>query len=386
MRQIAYGGLEPGDTAGLLSLPIGAVGLVTSVVALRKPVEGNDAERVRSWASTLARQVQDDESRVWRQLLGDDTQRINLFYALEPVGSRVAEASATGQVFLQNPGPAASPDILEYYRTTRPKRLVITGEPGAGKTVLALELLLALLEDRKDDEPVPVRIPLTLWDTDRQSLPDLVSQRLVDSYDWPPRLAAGLVEHGLVIPVLDGLDEMDPLLPNGAVDPYAPRAGAVLKALNTYQRGRYGGPFILTSRLDHYNALAPSARLLDSARVTIAPVGIDHALTYLADRALDLPRWQPLLDHLTSHPTSPLAVILSTPWRLCLIATMYHRSGNPADLLAFTNLPALEEHLLARYLPATVNVGGGSHRYSSRDVYRWLHHLAVHLSSAHVAH
>ncbi|MFF3404124.1 hypothetical protein ACFYW6_37315 [Streptomyces sp. NPDC002659] len=47
--------------------------------------------------------------------------------------------------------PAAVPDILEYYRTTRPQRLVITGAAGAGKTVLALELLLALLEDHKDN-------------------------------------------------------------------------------------------------------------------------------------------------------------------------------------------------------------------------------------------
>ncbi|WP_353940247.1 NACHT domain-containing protein [Streptomyces sp. HUAS MG91] len=381
VRQIAHGGLEPGDTAGLLSLPLGAAGLVAAVVALRKPVAGNDGEQARGWAITLARQVQDGESRVWRQLLGDDTRRINLRYVLEPDGSRVAEAPVTGQVFAEAQGPTAVPDVLEYYRTTRPKRLAITGEAGAGKTVLALELLLALLEDRKDDDPVPVRVPLTLWDTDRQSLSDLMAQRLVDAYDWPPRMAASLVEHGRVIPVLDGLDEMDPLLPTGAPDPHAPRAGAVLEALNAYQQGRHGGPFILTSRLDHYNALTAGTRLLDAARVTIAPVGITHARTYLADRALDLPRWQPLLDHLATRPTSALTTMLSTPWRLCLVATVYHRAGGPDELLAFTDASALEEHLLARYLPATTAVARGAQRYSPRDVHLWLHHLAVHLST-----
>ncbi|MFF3404121.1 hypothetical protein ACFYW6_37300 [Streptomyces sp. NPDC002659] len=213
-----------------------------------------------------------------------------------------------------------------------------------------------------------------------------MSQRLVAAYDWPPRMAAGLVEHGLVIPVLDGLDEMDPLLPDGTPDPRAPRAGAVLEALNTYQQGPHGGPFILTSRLDHYDALAPGARLVDSARVAIAPVDVAHALTYLTDRALDLPRWQPLLDHLAVHPTSALTEILSTPWRLCLIATACHRSGDPAELLVFTDASALERHLLARYLPAAVDAARGSHRYSPRDVHRWLYRLAAHLSSAGGAH
>lgn len=64
VRQLIRGGLEPADTAGLLGLPLGMTGLVATVVALRKPVEGNDAELARGWAAILASQVQAGESRV----------------------------------------------------------------------------------------------------------------------------------------------------------------------------------------------------------------------------------------------------------------------------------------------------------------------------------
>ena len=53
-------------------------------------------------------------------------------------------------------------------------RMVVLGEPGAGKTVLALMLICRLLEYRQtlDDQsrsrtPVPVRFDLTGWDTGR---------------------------------------------------------------------------------------------------------------------------------------------------------------------------------------------------------------------------
>ncbi|MFD3843750.1 hypothetical protein ACFWWC_47345 [Streptomyces sp. NPDC058642] len=80
IRQLMHGGLEPSDTAGLVGLPPGVSGLVVAVVALRKPIEGNDAELARGWAATLAQQVENRESGVWWQLLGDDTRRINLAY------------------------------------------------------------------------------------------------------------------------------------------------------------------------------------------------------------------------------------------------------------------------------------------------------------------
>ncbi|NEA53484.1 hypothetical protein G3I60_04770 [Streptomyces sp. SID13666] len=164
---------------------------VAAVAALRKPVEGNDAELAHGRAKTPARQIEQGEGGVRRQLLGADTQRINLSYVLHPATARTASTPPAGRTFTD--GTTALPDVLAYYRSTRPRRLGITGAAGAGKTVLALELMLTLIEDRAEDDPVPVRIPIAQWDTD-QPLADLLTQRLTDAYDWPPDLAAGLLQ------------------------------------------------------------------------------------------------------------------------------------------------------------------------------------------------
>ncbi|MEU6261432.1 NACHT domain-containing protein [Streptomyces sp. NPDC047043] len=378
--QIAHGGLQPADTAGLLGLPVGVAGLGAAVSALRKPIEGNDADLARGWAKTLARQIEMGEGEVRRQLLGADTRRINLAYALHPVTNRAAEAPFAGRTFT-DASTSTLPDVLDYYHSTRPRRLVITGAAGAGKTVLVLELMLALIDNRADDDPVPVRIPLAQWDT-RQPLTDLLVQRLTEAYDWPSALAVRLVEQGMVLPVLDGLDEMDYVRDDGTPDPHAPRALAVLEALNAYQDGRDAGPLVLTCRTDHYNALGPALQLVDAARIAIAPVSAGDAVTYLRGRTRDLPRWQPLLDHLQTHPTDPLAATLATPWRLCLAASVYHRTGNPNELLHHPTAHDLDQHLLARFIPAATANTPNPHRYPPDQVHRWLHSLTKHLTTA----
>ncbi|MCX4775012.1 NACHT domain-containing NTPase [Streptomyces sp. NBC_01285] len=369
--------LKLADVATLIGVPIAVTSLVVAVVALHKPVEDNSVELARSRAGRLARQVRESESPVRSQLLGADTRRINLTYVLQSAAARGAAAPPAGRTFAD--GPATLPDVLEYYRSTQPRRLVVTGAAGAGKTVLALELMLALIDHRAEGDPVPVRIPLAQWNTD-QPLTTLLVQRLTDAYKWPADMAAGLVAHGMVLPVLDGLDEMDPLLADGTPNPDAPRARKVLEALNAYQDGREAGPLVLTCRTGHYDALAPLSRLIDAARVAIAPIDTRHTVAYLRDRAMDTPRWQPLIDHLDTQPAGPLATTLSTPWRLCLTATVYHRDGNPSELLHHTDGHDLDQHLLARYIPATIANTPNPHDCRPEDVHRWLHHLTGHLA------
>ncbi|MEU6349809.1 hypothetical protein ABZ896_10845 [Streptomyces sp. NPDC047072] len=99
---------------------------------------------------------------------------------------------------------------------------MITGDVGAGKTMLASEFVLALLERRGPGEPVPVRLALPGWSgsrgpRDAGAFTRWLQERLVDEYKLPKITAHALVTARKVIPVLDGLDEMDPTasaLPN----------------------------------------------------------------------------------------------------------------------------------------------------------------------------
>ncbi|MGW7419087.1 NACHT domain-containing protein [Streptomyces sp. NPDC054813] len=260
---------------------------------------------------------------------------------------------------------------------------MVTGAAGAGKTVLVLELILALPDGRGEDDPVPVRLSLTEWDTEVPLQAWLV-RHLVNVYDWPEDMAAGLVRQHRVLPVLDGLDEMDRTQPSGAPSPVAPRARTVLDTLNAYQEGRAAGPVVLTCRTAHYEALSGPTRLLDAARIDIDAVAAPAAKAYLLQRVVDPVRWQPVLEILDRYPSGALATTLSTPWRLCLAATVYARDGDPADLLNHATPHDLDEHLLARFIPAAIALRP-HHRYDTSDVHHWLAHLATQLNvPAHV--
>ncbi|NEW72531.1 NACHT domain-containing protein [Streptomyces rhizosphaericus] len=385
-------GQDAVDVASLAGLVVAVAGLAVAVAGLRlaraalgRP--GDSAAQAVSAAATLARQVERAESEEWRRLIGGDHCRINLRYTLHSRPPPDARAPGPhGQLYDDGRG-ASVPDIVAYYRATVPARLVVTGAPGAGKTVLALELLLGLIEDRGAHDPVPVRVPLVTWDTDVPFEKFLIDH-LVQNLDWPRDRAAQLVEHGLVLPVLDGLDEMDPGLVDTAgrpvldaegrpePDPCSPRARAALAALNAYGRGRTAGALILTCRTTHYEALLYEEQLRDAARISISPVLSEEALRYFADRSGHTPRWQALLEYLRTDSGSALAQSLTTPWRLSLAATVYSRAGDPSELQTLATPQDVDDYLLARLIPAALTLHPPKRRYTPDDTRRWLSGIA----------
>ncbi|MEU0395705.1 hypothetical protein ABZ208_23555 [Streptomyces sp. NPDC006208] len=93
--QLVNGGLKADETAGLLGLPVGVTGFVAAIAALRRPIEGNDAELARGWAKTLARQVETSEGL--RRI-----ERVAGFTIIER--TRPLTATARVQAFLRRAG------------------------------------------------------------------------------------------------------------------------------------------------------------------------------------------------------------------------------------------------------------------------------------------
>ena len=143
-----------------VSAVIGVVGLAVSVAGFGLAVRAqrqSDTD-VAGVAARLAVVVEQEETDARRQLLGGNDRTINVQFTFQPAPAHDA-AGVTRKGTLEH--------IVGYYRKLQPRRMVITGAAGSGKTVLAVELILGLLKDRPADAAVPVRMSAASLDTSR---------------------------------------------------------------------------------------------------------------------------------------------------------------------------------------------------------------------------
>jgi hypothetical protein len=92
------------------------------------------------------------------------------------------------------------PGLVAQFRAAYPCRLVVKGNAGAGKSVLARMMMAELLKNPLPGEPVPVFLPLWSWSPREEQLGDVAT--------YGPTAVASLVDQGGILPVLDGLDAL----------------------------------------------------------------------------------------------------------------------------------------------------------------------------------
>ena len=150
----------------------------------------------------------------------------------------------------------ADNDLADRLARSPTGRLIVLGEPGAGKTMLLIRLVLELLARRRPGDPVPVLVPLAGWNPVDQDLPTWLAARL--SVDHPglaepasPQAstvnrAQALLEQQLLLPILDGLDELPQAAWSRAVtrinDALSPRQGLVLASFGPRRCPRLPAP------------------------------------------------------------------------------------------------------------------------------------------------
>ena len=292
-------------------------------------------------------------------------------------------------------GPASlaghDSDLADALKRVPTGRLVVLGEPGAGKTMLMVRLVLDLLARRTGGGPVPVLAPLPSWDPSGQDLQGWLADRLSTDY---PALAApapagteggtragALLAAGLIVPVLDGLDEI----------PESARGSAIARINDSMRPGRQ---LIVTCRTEAYRDAVRSpgglgGRIRGAAVIEIRPLDVNAVFGYLHDDApgpAAAARWAPVLAALRSQ--APVGKALTTPLMAGLARVIYNpRPGEPAGAVrdpaelcdpGLADRAAVESLLFDGFIPAAYRPGAAG-SWSARQVRPWLVYLAGHL-------
>lgn len=293
------------------------------------------------------------------------------------------------------------PGVTEVYRRIPSGRMVVLGRAGSGKSILTIRFVLDLLAAPAAPERVPVIFSLGSWDPTATALHDWLTDRLLRDHPHLVQrvpngstLAAALLDGDMVLPVLDGFDEIAEALRPDA-----------LAALNTTSL-----PLVLTSRRQEYAQAVQAAGtpLVWAAGVELDDLTPGDLTDYLPrtsrpvtarentrDQSANI--WDPVLEALRAQDTVAsrnLTRVLSTPLMVILARTIYSATPGttPKELLNTARFPteqALEDHLLASFVPTVYRrtpvrvTGGGPCRHSDRDPERvqyWLGYLAHHLA------
>jgi hypothetical protein len=356
------------------------------------PQDRQPLQRAAEALREAVRRQWSDEAAV-RGLRRPRPMRIRWAATIRPVAAHAAEVLddevlAGRTVRLRLHGDVNQ--VVARFRCLPHRQLVVLGEPGAGKSVLAMLFTLGLLTNAELAEPAPVLLSLPSWNPTREHLHTWMARRLAEDYPflantatYGPHAAARLVETGCVLPVLDGLDELPAALHPAAID-------AIDRAITG------GRPVLLTCRSDDYQAAVSESGhvLAQAAVVELEPVQPDDAAAFLtaAGPGADH-RWRAVFYDVRDHPHGPLSQTLTSPLAVWLARIVYSDpSTDPRELLnsdGFGDVAAIRRHLLQAFInaiyaehpPSPVGVEQAvttRMRYQPAQARRWLAYLARH--------
>ncbi len=201
--------------------------------------------------------------------------------------------------------------------------LLLLGEPGAGKTILLLQLARELLERAQKDatQPIPVIFHLSSWAASRTPLDEWLTEQVKLKYQVPERQAQEWISNDQLLPLLDGLDEVE----------RSARAECI-NAINTYRQEHGFLPLVICCRTGDYDQLPE--RLMLGTAVEIQPLTRTQIDDYAARGGLVAMK--------TALEDPGLRDLVSTPLMLNILSMV-----SQEDLAA---LPASRDVVLKHYI------------------------------------
>ncbi|MER0243702.1 hypothetical protein AAHZ94_17140, partial [Streptomyces sp. HSW2009] len=255
-------------------------------------------------------------------------------------------------------------DLYAVYGGLRSGRVAVLGEPGGGKSSVAVLTVLRALEERErlpDAErhrvPVPVLLGAGSWDPERQPLTDWLAGQLHCRYpllrlpEYGQGAAGQLVRERRVALFLESFDEMD--------------ARLWAEAFRQLDAARLR--IVLFARSAEYVRAAPHGAPTGPAALELLPLTGRDAADFLTLRLQPLAApWQPLVRHLRQERGDAVTEALARPLTLRLLVDVYRK--DPAGLAHWLDrrlavgargTPAeIEAELMDRLLQVAYRPGG----------------------------
>lgn len=179
-------------------------------------------------------------------------------------------------------------------------KLLILGAPGAGKTATQLELAQALVNRAEEqfDYPVPVLFNLSSWKDDRQSLSEWLVAELKSKYGVSKKLGQEWVNNHQLLPLLDGLDELE-----------SQHQELCVHAINQFLAGETRPLYLVVcSRSEEYNNYLAQLQL--NGAIYLQPLTESQICQYLKDIKRE-ELWQALQDDRSSLEMAKSPLFLS---------------------------------------------------------------------------
>jgi transcriptional regulator with XRE-family HTH domain len=293
----------------------------------------------------------------WVRLLERRIREIPLSLAMRPsaVQDPADIYASTGQSDVPLP---AGTSIMSVYESNR-GRILILGEPGAGKSAFLGDLLRELLDSPAGDRrEAPVLFHLSLWEPAERDLAHWLVGQLRDRYGVSEALGSAWVDQERIVPMLDGLDT----LPAG-------RRDLCCAAIDRFLVERHALRVVVACREHEFEALGRPLALRGA--VVIRPAGRDVLERYLADPGLARVR------RLVGDDEAMWA-LLATPLFLDFVVRTYGEGGTGPPPREST-VDELRRQVLADYVRlqlAKPALRGAPAPYEPRRSLRWLGSLA----------
>jgi hypothetical protein len=242
---------------------------------------------------------------------------------------------------------------------TMDRSMLILGAPGSGKTTLLLELTRDLLDRATKDptHPIPIVFPLSTWAESRKPLSEWLVDELSLRYLVRRKIGREWIESDLVLPLLDGLDEVKP-----------ERRTACAEAINMFRQSHGLSPIVVCCRTDEFRDL--SLRLRLQSAVVMQPVSARQIDSYLTEIGPDGAAVRGAFEH-----DPMLRELLELPLMLNIVIGAF---AGQTELLSQPNATLKErrDRLFDAYVERMFRRRSAASRYSQRRSIQWLSWLA----------